>query len=259
MKHKILILSELNKSTSKTIKSSISLAKIVDAEIDFFYVKKPTEIVEKESQLSAMRTINKEYFAIDKKIKNLINPISKDYDININHSFTIGNIKNEIEKYIDKNKPDIIVLGKRKSKIINFIGDYITPFILKKHKGIVVIADDKNPLEPNQDLSLGFFNDIKANGKFVDNIINSSQKALRSYKIAENSNPIKNEEFLNNKKIVEYVFEKGDNAIKNISNYLSKSNVNLLFVNRKNESIKSIKPNIKDVINNIDCTLILTN
>lgn len=256
MKQKFLILSDLNASTSKTIKSSISLAKIVGAEIDFFYVKKPTEVVEKESQLSAMRTINKEYFEIDKKIKNLINPISKEYDIKINYSFSIGNIKNEIEKYIDNNKPDVIVLGKRKSKIINFMGDYITPFILKKHKGIIVIADDKNTLEPNKELSLGFFNNTKTNNAFTNKIIDFSNKNLRSYKIAENSNSEKKEAFLNNKKIVEYVFEKGDDAIKNISNYLSKSNVNLLFVDRKKEDIK---PNIKDVINTINCTLILTN
>ena len=256
MKQKFLILSDLNASTSKIIKSSISLAKIVDAEIDFFYVKKPTEVVEKESQLSAMRTINKEYFEIDKKIKNLLNPISKEYNIKINHSFSIGNIKNEIEKYIDNNKPDVIVLGKRRPKIINFMGDYITPFILKKHKGIIVIADDKNTLEPNKELSLGFFNDTKANNAFTNKIIDFSDKNLRSYKIAENSSSEKKETFLNNKKIIEYVFEKGDDAIKNISNYLSKSNVNLLFVDRKKEDIK---PNIKDVINTINCTLILTN
>ena len=92
-KYKILVLSDLNKSTSKTIKSSISLAKIVDADVNFFYVKKPTEVVEKESQLSAMRTINKEYFSIDKKIKSIIGPMSEEYKIAINHTFSIGNLK----------------------------------------------------------------------------------------------------------------------------------------------------------------------
>ncbi|KGL62524.1 universal stress protein [Polaribacter sp. Hel1_85] len=258
-KHKILVLADLNEFTSNTIKSSVSLAKIVDADINFFYVKKPTEVVKKESQLSAMRTINKEYLSIDKKIKNIINPISNNYNVTINHTFAIGNLKNEIDKFIDEKKPDIIVLGKRKTKILNFIGDNITQFILKKHKGTIVISDENNPLEPNKDLSLGVFNYTKSKNIFSENIINSTEKPLTSFTISGSSSNLKEETPLKDTKIVEYVFEKGDNVLKNISNYLSKSDVNLLFVNRENNDSTSLKPNIKNVINNINCSLILTN
>jgi nucleotide-binding universal stress UspA family protein len=249
-KYKILILSDLNKSISKAIKGSISLAKIVDADINLFYVKKPTEVVDKESQLSAMRTINKEYFSIDKKIKSIISPMSEKYNVTINHTFSIGNLKNEIEKYIDENKPDIIVLGKRKPKKISFIGDNITSFILKKHKGPIVIIDDKNELEPNKKLSLGLFNYSKTDDDFSENIIRSTQSPLKAFNIANNSDSLNNKMFLKDTKNVEYIFSEGDNVLKNISNYLLKSNVNLLFVNRKK--------NIKDVINKLDCSLILT-
>tara|TARA_B110000091_G_scaffold198109_1_gene226862 strand:- start:1249 stop:2013 length:765 start_codon:yes stop_codon:yes gene_type:complete len=249
-KYKILILADLNKSISKTIKGSISLAKIVDADINLFYVKKPTEVVDKESQLSAMRTINKEYFSIDKKIKSIISPMSEKYNAKINHTFSIGNLKNEIEKYIDENKPDIIVLGKRKPKTVSFIGDNITSFILKKHKGPIVIIDDKNELEPNKKLSLGLFNYSKTDDDFSENIIRSTQSPVKAFNIANNSDFLNNKTRLKDTENVEYVFSEGDNVLKNISNYLLKSNVNLLFVNRKK--------NIKDVINKLDCSLILT-
>ena len=249
-KYKILILADLNKSISKTIKGSISLAKIVDADINLFYVKKPTEVVDKESQLSAMRTINKEYFSIDKKIKSIISPMSEKYNVTINHTFSIGNLKNEIEKYIDENKPDIIVLGKRKPKTVSFIGDNITSFILKKHKGPIVIIDDKNELEPNKKLSLGLFNYSKTDDDFSENIIRSTQSPVKAFNIANNSDFLNNKTRLKDTENVEYVFSEGDNVLKNISNYLLKSNVNLLFVNRKK--------NIKDVINKLDCSLILT-
>ncbi len=257
-KYKILVLSDLNKSTSKTIKSSISLAKIVDADVNFFYVKKPTEVVEKESQLSAMRTINKEYFSIDKKIKSIIGPMSEEYKIAINHTFSIGNLKNEIEKHIEETKPDIIVLGKRKSKTVSFIGDNITSFILKKHKGPIVIIDDKNELEPNKELSLGLFNYSKTDDDFSENIKRSTQNSLKAFNIANNLDSSNNKTFLKDSETVEYVFSEGDNVLKNISNYLLKSNVNLLFVNRQKNNSNSIKQNIKDVINKLDCSLILT-
>jgi hypothetical protein len=86
-KYKILVLSDLKEGTDSTLKNAISLSKIIDADIEFFHVKKPTDIVERESQLSAMRTINKEYLETEKKIKNTIEPISRVYDMKLKSSF----------------------------------------------------------------------------------------------------------------------------------------------------------------------------
>ncbi|MFT4800751.1 MAG: hypothetical protein ACI93N_000513 [Flavobacteriaceae bacterium] len=252
MKYKILVLSGLNKATSNILKSGVSLAKIVDADINLLYVKTPTEVVKNESQLSAIRTINKEYLSTNNIIKDLIKPISENYNVNINHSFTIGNLKNEISKYIDDNKPNVIILGKRKSKALKFIGDNITQFILKKHNGAIIIVNDKKTLEPNKELHIGLFNKTKANSEFTDSIIHASRNSIKSFKIAENTYS-KKEEFDETTK--EYVFAKADNVIKDISNYLSKSKINLLLVDRRKENL--INTNIKDIINNIDCSLLL--
>jgi nucleotide-binding universal stress UspA family protein len=257
--YKILILSDLGKSTNTTIKSGVTLAKVVDAEIDFFYVRKPTEVVAEDSQLSALRTINKAYFTIDKQIKNIINPIEKRYEKRINHSFIIGNIKNEIAEYLDKNKPDIVVLGKQKSKILPFLGDNITQFILKKHQGTIVIADNAKGLEPNTELSLGLLQNIKPKEVLVENIISATQKPLTYFKIAEDNSDSQQSPFLKVPNRVEYVFEQGDNTIKNISNYLSKSKINLLFVSREKNDISAIKTSISNIIKSINCSLILTN
>ncbi len=105
---------------------------MINGDIEFFHVKKPTDIVEKENQLSAMRTINEKYIITRKKIEKLIKSISEDYGVNVKHSFTFGNIKNEIANHIEKVKPDIIVLGKRRQKPINLIGDSINELCFKK-------------------------------------------------------------------------------------------------------------------------------
>ncbi|HBS12471.1 MAG TPA: universal stress protein [Flavobacteriaceae bacterium] len=252
-KYKILVLSKLNETTNDTLKSSLSLAKIVDADINFLYVKKPTEVVKSDNQLSAVRAINEDYLSTNKKISDLIKPISENYNVNINQTYIIGNLKNEIGKYIDDNKPDIIILGKRKSKGVSFIGDNITQFILKKHKGPIVIVHNNNVLEPNKELHIGLFNSTRVNSSITDKIINSTQKPLKSFTIEEEPHSLKEEL---SKKTVEYVFVKGDNVLKNISNYLSKSKIDLLFVDRK--KTKSINTNIKAVINTLDCSLIIT-
>ena len=58
-RYKILVLSDLKDSTNSILKSSVSLAKMINGDVAFFHVKKATDVVENDSQLSAIRTINK--------------------------------------------------------------------------------------------------------------------------------------------------------------------------------------------------------
>lgn len=264
LKQKILVLSDLKKSSSTTLKGAVALAKMIHADIDFLYVKKPTEIIEKENQLSANRIINQEYKAIEKKIQNLVNPISKEYGVTIKYSFSFGNLKNEIGKYIDDNQPEIIVLGKRKSKALHFIGDQITDLVIKKHDGIILITNEHNALEPNKELSLGVLNVSENASDFdlVNHLIDHSQKPFKSFKIVKNSNEINSKPIQSNTKMVEYVFEQNENSISNLSNYLSKNNINILCIDReKKENKNGLYPlnlNIKDIISKLNVSLLIT-
>ena len=259
-KYKILVLSELNESTNTILKSTISLAKMIDGSIDFLCVKKPSEIVEKENQLSAIRNINQEHFAMKKEIINLIAPISNDYNININHTLSYGNVKSEIGNYIKEHKPDIIVIGKRKSKMLNLIGDNITSFVFKKHSGVIMISANENALEPNKKIALGLLNDIEDSFEFAKDLIAHTQKPVRSFKVINQSNTLKETTNVNNKENVEYVFEDNDNTIENLSNYLSKNNINLLCVNREKRlnDKYSMKADINNVINKLNVSMLLT-
>ena len=92
----------------------------------------------------------------------------------------------------------------------------------------------------------------------MKNIIDSTEKPLKFFKILENSTTLKKESFLDDKKTVEYVFERNNSIIKNISNYLSKNNINLVLVERDKNNKNLTESKIKDVIKNLDCSLILT-
>jgi nucleotide-binding universal stress UspA family protein len=256
--YKILVLADLNESTSTTLNSAIKLTKIVDGDINFFSVKKPLDIVEKDNQLSAMRTINEKHNLINKKIKKLVTEAYSKHGVTVSYNFTFGNIKNEIEDYINSYKPDVIVLGKRKPTALGLIRDNITSFVLKKYSGIIMIADEKSELNAGKDLEIGFLNDSmsSSNKHFTESITRATQNPLKAFKIA---NTLSSETSLSNKNTVEYVFEKGDNAIKNIGKYLLKSKINLLCVNRNETNERATSLNIKEVINNATCSLILTN
>ena len=92
-RYKILVLSDLKNTTKSTLKSSASLAKMINGEVSFFHVKKATEIVEGDSQLSAIRTINKLHTTTRSEIKNLVESVAKDYDVKINHHHAFGNVE----------------------------------------------------------------------------------------------------------------------------------------------------------------------
>ncbi|MFH6768383.1 universal stress protein [Gaetbulibacter aquiaggeris] len=263
-KYKILVLSDLKSSTTNILKSSVSLAKMTNGQIEFFYVKKPTDILQKDNQLSAIRTINKEHINVHKKIQNIINPICDEYGIKIKYSFAFGNLKNEVKTYIKEHQPDIIVLGKRKPKSLNFVGDNITQFVLDKHDGIIMFATDKNPIEPNTEISLGLLNgyDGLFNLDFSARLIDHVQEPLKSFKIIKNSTVTKKTNMSEDKKIIEYVFEQNDNTLKNLSNYLNKYSISLLYVNRDEKNTKQdadfIKSDINEIINKTNVSLLIT-
>ncbi|WP_372752855.1 universal stress protein [Mariniflexile sp.] len=262
-KYKILVLSDLKKSTQTILKSTVSLAKMIQGDIEFFHIKKPTDVVEKENQLSAIRTINSEYRKTEKKIQNIITPISNEFGINIPYSFTFGNIKDEILSYINEHKPDIIVLGKKKSKAFNIIGDNVTDFILKNHEGVIMIAANENGLEPDKELALGVLNNIEEafNLEFSNSLLAHSQKPLKCFKIINKSNDLKETNGNGtDTDTIEFVFEQSDNAMSSLSNYLVKSKVNLLCLNRgveKAKKVPSVNSDVKDVISKLKVSLLL--
>lgn len=222
--YKILVLSDLSSSTSNMLRGSISLAKKINGDIHVFHVKKPTHLVDKENQLSAMRTINQAHTTINKKIQNVIKPVSTDYNIDINYSFAFGNLKDEINNYILKQKPDVIVIGKRKSKTLNFIGDNLSDYLLKKYKGTIMIVANNNSLEPNSNFSLGLFNNSyeSLDIPFAKDLLKHTAQPIKSFKIVKSNNNIQETTAPLNKKTIEFVFEKVIIQSKHFLNILQK-------------------------------------
>jgi len=93
-------------------------------------------------------------------------------------------------------------------------------------------------------------------------LINQTQKPLTSFKIVKNSNELKEMTNTMDEKMVEYVFEHSDNTIDNLSNYLSKKNINLLCIDREKTTVKSEKypanSELKKLLGKVNISLLLT-
>ncbi|MFX0556221.1 universal stress protein [Maribacter sp. CXY002] len=265
-KHKIVVFTDLKKSIDNTLKSAISLAKIVNADIELFHVTKASEVVNMESQLSVIRNINNDYITVDNTMKNIVKAYSQESSVHISHTYAIGRPKHEIDKYIKEKKPDIVVLRKKKTKLLGLLGNSITKMVLESYSGTIFMADDNHVLDLNKKISLAILND---NGKrqeidFADNLFSHSDGPLKSFKIVADSNNITPSESYYGKKTIEYVFEKRDHTIKSLSTYITLSNINLLCLDRaennpNNRNKNGIgNSNIKEIINALNVPLLLT-
>lgn len=260
-KYKVVVLSDLKEATENSLKSTISLVKNLGADIKFFHVKKPTDVVKRDSQLSTFRTINEQHNITTKHIENLIQSVSKTYNVNIDYSHAFGNVKNEIQDYLNEHQPDIVVLGKRKIKTMGLIGDSITKFVLKAHKGTILVVGNENALDPDIDLSIGVLNSngLYNNESLVNDLLLQSQKPLKAFKVINQGQEKEKVEITSNNKVVEYVFERNDNTISNLSKYLLKSNVNLLYLSRVSKEKDGLKKSdLKDVIEKLEIPILLS-
>ncbi|ADV48565.1 hypothetical protein Celal_1250 [Cellulophaga algicola DSM 14237] len=259
--YKISVLLDLKNSSTAALKSTASLAKIINAKIELFHIQKSTELVDMESQLSAKRAINDSYRITENKLKKIAVELSKTYGSAIEYSFTSGNVKREIKQYLKDTKPDIVVLGKKKRKILKPIGDNFTSFMLKQYKGAILIADFKNSFEPNNELSLGLFNyeQLPTSISFLPELMAHIKKPLKSFKMGNNLEHSKDPQ-ITPIDTVDFVFDACENVPETLSKYVAINEVNLLCIERPSKGKKSttLQANLKDIINTINVPLLIT-
>ncbi len=258
--YKIAVLVDFSIHDDVTIKNSVGLAKMIQGDVSIFGVKKPLELVNKENQLSAIRTLNQNYNSTHKTMKQLAKSLSFEHGVAIDYSFAIGNVKNEIRKFFKEQKPDIIVLGRKKSSRLKFFGDGIIKFVLDIFEGVVMIASNQNILDPNKEISLGLLNETIPSSeiKFAENILAKVKKPLKSFNILKKEDIAQTNATPSREELVEYTFEHNDNAISNLSNYLQKNKIDMLYVDRKKGKKNDKITNVKKVIDKLDVTLLMT-
>ncbi len=257
--YKIAVFSDLKDPHQHILKNSISLAKKIDGEIELFHVKKPAEVVKTQNQLSAKREINKTFAQTDNAIQQLIAALAEEHQIRIRHTFAIGNIKSEISDFLSKANPDVIVLGKRKTASLKWLGDGVTKFVLRKFRGPVMISTENHSIALENSLSLGLLNsDVQVlNTPLAEKLMAQVKDPLKSFTLAKGAKPKSKGSELAGISSIDYVFEHNDNAINNLSKYITKSQVNLLFVQRNPNN--SWDSSVIRAINGIDVNVMMAN
>ncbi|MCW5520642.1 universal stress protein [Aureitalea sp. L0-47] len=260
-KNNIVVLINLDKPQLNIVRNSINVANSLNAVLTFLYVKKATDAVQNENHISAIKTLTDTHMKIDGKMRELLEPFQKSTDTKIRSKIAIGNVKNHIGKYLNELNPDLVILGKRPKKVLPWEGDRLTQFVVNEFNGPVLISATDQVLELNEQLSLGL---LSASGSdapkgIVEDLLKISSQPVKSFRIVNKSSDTQSSSTMPFK-TVEYAFEPGDNAVKNLSKYVLRNNVNLLFLDRDyvtRRSRNASPANMNGVINQLPSSLLL--
>ncbi len=240
-KYQLLVLTDLTQKSDTALRNAINMAKAIDGSIEIYHVGSPLDVVKYENQVSSMREIAKKRIATEKKLRDLAHLISKEENIAVSYGFTLGNVKNEIQHHIKKTNPDIVVIGKRKKKLVDFLEDGVTKFLLNKHSGPILIVGEGNEIQADREISLGFYsNAIDDHTLQITKDLNKhSKNPIKFFSIRKKSAAAVTKSTIdqiktvfNDHNTVEYEFEENSYSLEGLENYVSKNNVELLCMGR---------------------------
>jgi hypothetical protein len=234
----------------------------MNAALSFFYVRKGADVVQSEHYISAIQTLTDTHMKTDEKMRELLDPFQQAAAIELGSKIAIGNVKNHIEKHLEIMNPDLVILGKRSKKTFSMGGDGLTQFVINKFQGPVLISATDQVLELNEQLTLGLFSDMVSDtpNEFVDNLLKISTQPVKSFRIVNKTSETQPSSAIPFK-TVEYAFDPSDNAVKNLSKYVRRNNVHLLFLDREQlnqRSRKATSTNMNGVIHELPSSLLLT-
>ena len=270
-KYRLLVLLDQPNSSHTALKNAVNLAKMVDASIEVFHVKLPTQVVRFDNQIAVMRELVEERAKTKKTMQRLVDTITDEEKIPIKYNFTFGNVINEVQKHIDKTQPDIVVVGKRKAKLVNFLGDGLTSHLLKNHRGGILISGNEGKPTSNDSISIGFLDDVltKTKSPIAEDLKKCTDRPLKLFKINRaDSKPIERIPFSKTKEYallpntIIFEFDNGMDISNSISKYIEKSKVGLLFVKRSKllnfgNSLKTITSQFQKTINKTNIPVLI--
>ncbi|MEL6810724.1 MAG: universal stress protein [Bacteroidota bacterium] len=255
--NQILALLNIWEPIETIIESTVNLAETFEASVNFFYVKKKMDLFRTENQMAVIRTSIEEEKAVE-KLKNIVSRTQRRTPVKLRYTIASGNVKKTIKSEIKSSEPDLIVLGKRAPNMYRFIGNQITEVVLKNFQGPVLIAHPSSVLEIKENLSVGVLNNLKTvtENEVASTVMQQSRKPLKLFKIEDTFDPAQ-DIASSSAKTIDYTFENNENALKSLTSYVHKNNVNLLCFEREEKQRSRNQVKSSEVLKLIDTSMLM--
>lgn len=245
--YSILVLTDLSEASKIALRNATKLAKLVNGKVSAYNVQPVKQFTEEENQLSLGRKLSENYKRTQAKAKRLISAIGEEEDMEIGFTMDWGNVKNCILNKVEDTRPDMVILGRRKSKLTDLLRVGVTQFVIDNCDASILISGSDRELHSFTDLSLGFFGETKEKGGL--RIIDHLQEAPRSVKYfgirsrkqtMETDGPVQ-------KGGTSFVFpQEGPNAIEALTSYVLGTKTQLFCIPQGTDTaVESVKEMVK--------------
>lgn len=250
-KYRISVLLDMSKSCVFVLTSALELAKQMDGAIEVFHVKPGGTFQKAQSKL------NGNYESTQAEIEEIISQVGEQEQLPISYKQEYGNVKHRVRDYLALQKPDILVLGKRRPKI-GFFFESITDFVINQtYNTNVLILGEDDKFHTFKDINLGFFGTEleESDLEVIKDLKRDSEKPVRHFDISEDDSL---KRIFPWNKTDSYKFSKSTNAMDGLVNYVSRTNTQLLCIPKKGGKRFLFKTNpIKTVIRRIKVPLLI--
>ena len=238
-KYHISVLMDSSRASQIALTNAVQLAKTLNGRVEAFFAKAPVDVVKFDNQLSAMRAIHEDNRKSKNRLDKMIKAISEQENLPISFKIGHGNVKSAVRSYVNAQKPDILVLAKRKRSVANLVSNGVTDFALNESPAHVLIVGEDDKFHSFADLSLGVFgNTLEEKGfEIVNDLKRNSCKPVRLFNIKSDEGIQELESKL--KQTVSYVFSEGANAADGLASYVNRTNTQLFCVPKRHRKGRS--------------------
>ena len=179
-----LVLTDFSEASYSALKYSISLAKLIKGNIHVCHIANPSNIVQNDNQVAAIRDITTETKKIEKKIGAIVEMIMAE-GINAIPYCSIGNIIYEFEELVSQLKPDVVILGKKAEN--PRLSGKITSYLINEYLGSLLIVKEDDVFQNSTKISVACNNNTfdLYDPKLIFSLNNQTKLPLRFLNIKQ--------------------------------------------------------------------------
>ena len=250
----ILVLTDFSEGATIALRNAAKLGKLINGKVHAYYVQ-PVKGMKEENQLALSRKLRETYRETQAKAKKMINTIADEEGVNISFAMDYGNVKNRILNKIEATGPELVILGKRKSRLLDLIGDRITESVIDNCDANIFISASDRELHSLSDLSLGFFGETEDKGKFkIMDHLRKTPRSIKYFGIRNNRETLESGDTIQ-KSGSTYMFpQEGTKAIDALTTYVARTKTDLFCIPKTNGP----KPQpIKEMVGRLDIPVLV--
>ena len=251
----ILVLTDFSESSRIALRNAAKFAKLVNGSVGAYHVRSLQALTEEENHISLSRRRCAQQMETHAVAEEMLSRIAEEEGVEVKFSMDFGNVKNCVMSKVNSAHPDLLILGKRKSKVLNVLGDRLTRFVIKNCQTSVLVSSSQSELHSFSDLSLGFYGESVS--KSYLNIIDQLQETTGPIKYFGIQNQSTEVDTIvePKKKERSFIFsQEGEKAVEALISYVSRTNTQLFCIPKKDNS--DPQP-VMQMVNSMDVPILI--